>query len=130
MTRSLLLVAALAACGGSSPPPQPAAHSSTPPPVATCRDYQNAAINSLTSALKTHQACQTDADCSTIAFGASCIDACSRAIATSDKDAFVAAVEDINHTQCRAYTDAGCPTPDVPPCAPPSTPHCSANRCE
>ncbi|HEY4179247.1 MAG TPA: hypothetical protein VGM90_20530 [Kofleriaceae bacterium] len=119
------LLCALAACGGSQPPPP-----SGPPPTNTCADYGKAAFDSLSAALDTYRACQTDADCTTVAFGASCFDACSRAVAIGDKEAFLAAVEDINHTQCQAFQNAGCPKPEVPPCAPPSTAVCKAGRCE
>ncbi|HEY4055425.1 MAG TPA: hypothetical protein VGM39_02415 [Kofleriaceae bacterium] len=125
-----------AACGSTSPAedttpsPPPRNVDAGPPPTNTCADYQSAALSSLSMALETYSACRTDADCSTIAFGASCFDACSRAIATTDKAAFETAVEDINHTQCQAYTQAGCPQPESPPCEPPMAPHCKQNRCQ
>lgn len=129
MTRRLLLLAALAACGGSKP--ATSSHGeNTPPPTNTCQDYQTATIDALTTALSTYDACQTDADCTTIGFGASCIDACSRAIAKNDVDAFNDAVKDVDASQCKAFTDAGCPKPFAPPCAPPSTPTCNAGHCQ
>ena len=117
---------ALTACGapggsGSAAPPRPSE---------SCVAIQNEARAELMSAIEANNECTQASDCITVAFAASCFDSCSRAIATEGKAAFEAAIGSVNGGRCKAYTDASCPRPEIPPCAPPAEPQCIDGRCQ
>lgn len=94
-----------------------------------CAESTNAARARLTAVIDANMACKTDADCTTIGFGASCFDSCSRTIGVSGVDAYKAEIAAVDAKECKAYDDAGCPPMVSPPCAPPEAPACREGKC-
>lgn len=94
-----------------------------------CGESTNAARARLESVIDANMTCKTDADCTTVGFGASCFDSCSRTIGTSGVDAYKAEIGAVNAKECKAYDDAGCLPMVAPPCAPPEAPACKEGKC-
>lgn len=122
----VLFAAAAVACAASGP----SGASSTTGGGDACAAHVTEARSKLQAVLDANATCSSDADCVEVGFGASCFDSCSRAMATSGKDAFDAERRAVDAGACKAYADEGCPAMIAPPCAPPGPLHCNAGRCE
>jgi hypothetical protein len=114
---------ALTAC--SSAPP--------PPPVVGAQPNQciarmTAARDEVLPVVEANLTCVTDADCVTVGFGTRCFDSCTRNVNTKGAEAVRQAEAHVNETICKTFKEDGC-TFDVPPCAPPRPPKCTAGKC-
>ena len=105
---------ALVADAGSSP--------------STCAADALPASAKVMAAIDANAACVTNADCTTIELSTSCFDSCTRAVATSGRDAVEAAKTSASANECQAFVNAGCKL-EAPACAPSSTPACVAGKC-
>jgi len=94
-----------------------------------CTSAPSQAIANLNAVAEANEACSTDADCTTIALGGSCFDACTRTVNQAGKGALDRATVPIEAGPCKEFSAAHCEKV-VPPCAPPSPPVCKEGRCQ
>jgi hypothetical protein len=73
--------------------------------------------------------CHTDVDCTTVARGSQCHDACSAVVATAALDSVANTQGGINAGICVLRAAADCPATIHPPCVPGGVASCVAGRC-
>jgi hypothetical protein len=86
-----------------------------------CADVEQAAASVVLDRVYGDQPCQLDEDCEIVAINGSCFDSCSGVIATGNREAFEAALQQAEDEHCVDY--GGC-TLIHPPCDPPGEPIC------
>ncbi len=95
----------------------------------SCDELAASARKDVDSAIQSHTACATDADCVEDALSASCFDSCARGVATRGVADVKAARARVNDAQCKEFLARGCKVL-IPPCAPPGPPRCVAGACK
>jgi hypothetical protein len=127
-----IVLLGLFACAANPPPPE--APPVTSPAQGTagseCVALAAKAGARVRSVLEANLACSTDADCTTVGYGAACFDACTRPMARAGEAAFHALVADVEAHECRDYSAIGCKPPLPPPCAPPPPATCKQGVCQ
>jgi len=123
---------ALAACGPATPPaaaPPGATPPAATPTGGTCAERTTRAAKEVIAVLNANLACTADADCVSTGVGSVCFDACSHAVSARGREAVRDASAKVDSTTCATFKQDGCRF-DVPPCSPPSAPHCNHGKCE
>ncbi|MGH7297010.1 MAG: hypothetical protein ACRELB_18880 [Polyangiaceae bacterium] len=123
LTALLLALPTAVACAASAPvPPKP------PEAAASCDSLAAKAAARVQPVIEAHRACASDADCVTVAQGASCFDHCTTSMAREGQAAVKATVAEVDAAECAAFAAQGCHVVP-PPCAPPAAPVCREGSC-
>ena len=117
----------LGACSGA--PPAPITGYRSPQQNSDeCKAREKTARSEVSAAVEANRACQTDADCVSVAIGNGCFDACTDSVNQAGEAAVRAAIEKSNSGGCARFAADGCYR-EVPPCAPPQPPACHSGKC-
>ena len=94
-----------------------------------CMAPVKAAQEHLGKVIEENRSCESDTDCVTIGFGASCFDSCARAVNQVGKGAYDRELTLVEASDCKLFHDDGCKTIS-PPCSPPNPPKCVQKLCQ
>ena len=120
----LLVLPTAAACAATSPVPP-----TSPRPPESCDLLASKAASRVQPVIQAHRACASDADCMTVAQGASCFNHCSTSVAREGQAALQAAVADVDAAECATFKAQSCHVVP-PPCMPPPPAVCRAGSCQ
>ncbi|MBX3233264.1 MAG: hypothetical protein KIT84_20945 [Labilithrix sp.] len=98
-------------------------------PAVSCQAIESYVGKLLTDAVARHKACNGDADCTTVAINADCVDQCTGAMNKTGATELEMIKKTVNDSNCQEYKKQGC-TLIVPPCVPPTEPKCVDKVCQ